>query len=43
MQTISGMTNRRTGKNTYRRGGGENDTDLFRVQPLFPQQRWQER
>ena len=43
MQTISGMTNRRTGKNTDRRGGGEDDADLFSVQPLFPEQSWQER
>ena len=43
MQTISGMTNRGTGKNADRRGGGEDDADLFRVQPLFPEQSWQER
>ena len=42
MQTISGMTNRGTGKNTYRGGGTEDDPDLFCVQPLFPEQSWQE-
>jgi hypothetical protein len=43
MQPISGVTNRWTGKNAYPRRGGENDSDLFSVQPLFPEQSWQER
>ena len=43
MQTISTMTNRRTGKNADRRRGGKNDADLFSAQALFAQQSWQER
>ena len=43
MQTISGVTNRGTGKNADRSGSAEDDADLFRVQPLFPEQSWQER
>jgi hypothetical protein len=42
MQTISGVTNRGTGENTDRGGSTEDDPDLFCVQPLFPQQSWQE-
>jgi hypothetical protein len=43
VQTISRMTNRRTGKNADRRRGGKNDADLFSVQALLAQQSWQER
>ena len=41
-QTISGVTNRGTGKNADRSGSTEDDPDLFWVQPLFPEQSWQE-
>ena len=36
MQTISGMTNRGTGKNTDRGGSTEDDPDLFCVQAPVP-------
>jgi hypothetical protein len=43
MQTIGGMTDGGTGKDTYRGGSTEHDPNLFWVQPLLPEQSWQER
>ena len=42
MQTISGVANRGTGKDTYRRRSTEDDPDLFCMQAAFPEQSWQE-
>jgi hypothetical protein len=42
MQTISSVTNGGTSKDTDRGGSTEDDPDLFWVQALLPQQRWQE-
>jgi hypothetical protein len=42
MQTISGVTNGGTGKNTDRGGSTEDGPDLFWVQAAVPEQSWQE-
>ena len=42
-QSISSMADSRSGQNTYRRRGSEDDSDFASVQATLPKQCWQER